>query len=56
MRGVGHKNFVQCIKFDKFFQINHLKYLQKQFDSELVEEGNVVDKRVEEKKEIQSLN
>ena len=29
MRGVGHKNFVQCIKFDKFFQINHLKYLQK---------------------------
>jgi len=28
MRGVGHRNFVQCIKFDKFFQINHLKYLQ----------------------------
>ena len=56
MRGVGHKNFVQCIKFDKFFQINHLKYLQKQFDSELAEEGNVNDRREEEKKEINSLN
>ena len=35
MRGVGHRNFIQCIRFDKFFQINHLKYLQQQFDSEL---------------------
>ena len=35
MRGVGHRNFIQCIKFDKFFQINHLKFLQQQFDSEI---------------------
>ena len=28
MRGVGHKNFVNCIRFDKYFQQNHLKFLQ----------------------------
>lgn len=28
MRGVGHKNFINCLRFDKYFQINHIKYLQ----------------------------
>lgn len=26
-RGVGHKNFINCIRFDTHFQINHLRYL-----------------------------
>ena len=35
MRGVGHRNFVSSLKFDTYFQINHLRYLQEQFDAEL---------------------
>jgi len=27
MRGVGHRNFVSSLKFDTYFQINHLRYL-----------------------------
>jgi hypothetical protein len=23
MRGVGHKNFVSCLRFDNYFQRNH---------------------------------
>ena len=23
MRGVGHKNFVSCLRFDNYFQKNH---------------------------------
>ena len=34
MRGVGHKNFVSSLKFDKFFQTNYQKYLQTQFEAE----------------------
>ena len=49
MRGIGHRNFVQCIKFDKFFQINHLQYLQQQFDSELTEDANLKENIEEEK-------
>lgn len=40
-RGVGHKNFINCIRFDNYFQINHLRYLQESFNNELasVREG-----------------
>ena len=40
MRGVGHKNFVSSIKFDRYFQINHLKYVQQQFDQEMAESSS----------------
>lgn len=34
MRGVGHRNFVSTLKFDRFFQTNHQKYLQSQVETE----------------------
>lgn len=37
MRGVGHKNFVSCLRFDNYFQKNHQNYLkaQKQEDHDI---------------------
>ena len=34
MRGVGHRNFISSLKFDKYFQTNYQKYLQTQFEAE----------------------
>jgi hypothetical protein len=34
MRGVGHRNFVSCLKFDSYFQMNHVRYLLEQYEAE----------------------
>lgn len=34
MRGVGHRNFVSCLKFDSYFQMNHVRYLLEQSEAE----------------------
>ena len=35
LRGVGHRNFISALKFDRYFQSHHQKYLQQQFESEI---------------------
>lgn len=35
MRGIGHKNFVNCIKFDHYFLHSHAKNIRQQFEYEV---------------------